>query len=471
MIEQSAVARLLKTGVSRASQSAVAWSLLATVFRAASAALLLPLMVRKVPSDHLGLWYVFLSLQGIASLFDLGFSPAVTRAAGYVWGGARELRKFGVAAEQQSDRTPNVELLRTLVASMRSYYRLFGLVSGVVMLVIGGAWVWYKTQGMADATTLRWGYALFLIGGFLNATGDLWPALLSGINGVRAAQKILTGAALVNLLLTGIGLISNLGVWALVLGSIGSGLFIRTSGRFSFLRLSQLTLAHVRPKLELIAQLWPMAWRSGLVRLGGFLVLSANTLICSAFLTLSTTASYGLSVSIIAMLTYASSTFTQIKLPLVNQMRAAGQTNEIVELWIQRTRLSLVFYVVGAAGLILLGNPALHFIGAKTFLLPSGQLALALLIIGLEMHHVLYGDLVVSENLNPFVWPALLSGGATLLLSLLLTPYIGVWGMLLAQGIAQASFNNWWTVYRGVRGLGLSWGEYWNRYARTPVRI
>src|SRR5438105_7994818 len=86
-----------RAAFSRASQSAVAWSFIATGFRLLSGVIVLPLVVRGLPTDHLGLWYVFLSLQGIASLFDLGFSPAVTRAAGYLWAGAQQLEKFGVA--------------------------------------------------------------------------------------------------------------------------------------------------------------------------------------------------------------------------------------------------------------------------------------------------------------------------------------------------------------------------------------
>src|SRR6266478_1189556 len=109
---------------SRANQSAVAWSFLATGFRLLSGVLVLPLMVRRLPSDHLGLWYVFLSLQGIASLFDLGFSPAVTRAAGYLWAGAQQLREFGIApvdADTHANLQPNYELLSSLVATMRLY--------------------------------------------------------------------------------------------------------------------------------------------------------------------------------------------------------------------------------------------------------------------------------------------------------------------------------------------------------------
>ncbi len=92
------------------------------------------------------------------------------------------------------------------------------------MLVAGGAWIWHKTEGFPDATGLRLCYAVFVAGGFLNATGDLWPALLSGINGVQTAQRLVFGSTLINFGITGIALISHWGIWSLVLGTIGSGM-------------------------------------------------------------------------------------------------------------------------------------------------------------------------------------------------------------------------------------------------------
>jgi hypothetical protein len=188
----------------RAPQSAVAWSLVGTFLRILGGLIVLPLTVRKLSSNDLGLWYVFVSLQGIASLFDLGFSPAVTRAAGYLWAGAPQLRAFGVEQIGQTDqaRGPNFDLLSHLVTTMRLYYRFFGIGSGLIMLVAGGSWIWIRTQGLPDASMLRWCYALFVFGGFLNATGDLWPALLSGINAVQSAQKILLGSTFINVLIT-----------------------------------------------------------------------------------------------------------------------------------------------------------------------------------------------------------------------------------------------------------------------------
>jgi O-antigen/teichoic acid export membrane protein len=451
------------------------WSLLGTILRILGGLIVLPLSAHKLSSDHLGLWYVFLSLQGIATLFDLGFSPAVVRAAGYLWAGARQLRAFGVEPIQQnkdSALSPNYELLSHLVATMRVYYRALGTVSGLIMLLCGGAWIWYKTQTFADANTLRLCYAFFVVGGFLNVTGDLWPALLSGINGVQSAQKILCGSASVNVLVTTIGLLARLDVWALALGVIASGLFLRQAGRISFIGLAGPQLNRTASaRLQLIGTLWPIAWRTGLVSLGGFLVLSANTLICSYYLDLKVTASYGLSLTVLTMLAAASSTFTQIKLPLANQLRPEGRLTDIADIWVHRTRLSILVYIIGALVIVFGLNFGLQLVGSHTAALPSAPLAFACLICGLEMHHVLYAGLVFSENQNPFVAPALISGLATVVLSVILTPKLGVWGLLLSQGIVQASFNNWWTIYRAIRGLGFSWRSYWHRYFRLPVHI
>ena len=85
------------------------------------------------------------------------------------------------------------------------------------------------------------------------------------------------------------------------------------------------------------------------------------------------------------MLSTASSAFTKIKMPIVNQLRVTGRMDEIAELWIQRTRISLACYLLGSLALILAGNVGLRIVGSKTMLLPSGELVLMLLIVGLEL--------------------------------------------------------------------------------------
>ena len=191
----SSIARTLQTAIRRTARSAAAWGFLATAMRVFSGILVLPLMLRTLPSDHLGIWYVFLSLQGIAALFDLGFAPAVTRAVGYIWAGASELRHFGVATldNARSSPHPNYPLLNELVSTMRLYYRVFGVATAIVMFIGGVAWIWHKTIILPDANTLRWGYGVVVVGAILNSTGDLWPDLLDVSNGVHREQHLLLG--------------------------------------------------------------------------------------------------------------------------------------------------------------------------------------------------------------------------------------------------------------------------------------
>ena len=75
--------RPMRQLVQRVSRSAVSWGLIAAALRFGSSLLLLPLVLWRIPSDELGLWYVFVSLGAFAGFMDLGFAHTATRAAGY----------------------------------------------------------------------------------------------------------------------------------------------------------------------------------------------------------------------------------------------------------------------------------------------------------------------------------------------------------------------------------------------------
>jgi hypothetical protein len=124
-----------------------------------------------------------------------------------------------------------------------------------------------------------------------------------------------------------------------------------------------------------------------------------------------------------------------------------------------RPRLGLALFTFAAGALVLLafGGPLLAMLNTQTQLLPASLLATLLLIQLLELHHSLYGELVYTENVNPFVKPALISGVAIIILSVLLTPRLGVWGMLLATGLVQLCFNNWWPGPASDSWLGRRW--------------
>ena len=453
--------------VQRVSRSAVSWSLLAAALRFGSALLLLPLILWRIPPDELGLWYVFVSLGSLAALLDLGFAHTVTRSAGYLWAGSRLLLPFGIAEPPiETDptagaihRQPNLPMLSNLVASLRVYYLSVGALVLLLLITAGGVWIWHKSEGLANAQSIRLAFLAYAIGVSLGLANSVWPSLLAGINAVKEAQQITAACLLAYFCLAVAGLLAGFGVWALVSATIVAAFAERLLGQAVFYRL--VPLRSGKFDLSMLRTLWPNAWRTAAVGLGAFMVFQANTLICSAFLDLRTTASYGLSLQAVSLLVGLSDIWVRVRLPAINHLRAQGMVERIPAIFRPRIILALLTFGVGAAVLLLLGRPLLELLNARTQLLPAALLATLLLIQLLEMHHSLYGELVYSENVNPFVKPALISGLAIIILSVLLTPRFGVWGMLFASGCVQLCYNNWWPVRRAIRGLGPTGENYW----------
>jgi O-antigen/teichoic acid export membrane protein len=438
------------------------------VLRVGANIFVLPLILHKLPPEHLGLWYIFGAIGGFASLLDFGFEPTISRMASYAWGGATLFVAFGIHREEDTEMgtsRPNLPLLSHLVATLRAYYLGVGVAILVLLGVGGGFWIWLQTEHLADATSLRLAWLIYAVGCCLNFISGRWPALLTGINALKEGQYITILSSLVYYIVAVAGLLAGYGIWALVLATIGMGWVLRSVGRHYFHRLALpggLPGAHFHR--DIFSAVWPNAWRMGLVSVGSFLATKSITLICGAFLGLKTTASYGISFQLVSLLGSLSAVWVQVKIPMINQLRLQNQNEQIVKIFVSRLWLFILSYLAGTLAILFLAPEALRGIGSKTSLLSFWPLAVFTLIKFLEMHQWLYAQLVLSENYNPFLKPSLISGVATVLLGVLLTPNLGVWGLLISEGLVQACYNNWWPVLRALRGLKLDPGRYFLRF-------
>ena len=68
----------MKRFAQRIYQSAIAWNFLSTFLRVGAGVIILPMILRTMPPEQLGLWYVFGTLGAFATLLDFGFEPTVT---------------------------------------------------------------------------------------------------------------------------------------------------------------------------------------------------------------------------------------------------------------------------------------------------------------------------------------------------------------------------------------------------------
>ena len=101
--------------------------------------------------------------------------------------------------------------------------------------------------------------------------------------------------------------------------------------------------------------------------------------------------------------------------------------------------------LVGGAAFVGLGDWALGLIKSDVSFLPASMLTLMLVISFLEHNHSVSASFIMADNKIPFFIPSLVSGAATILLLWIFLQFtdMGVWGMILAPGIAQLAYQNW----------------------------
>src|SRR5262245_15379482 len=118
----SRVAQILEHPLlKRVYSSAVGWSWIFNGLRLAMGLVLLPIVLRKLPTADLGMYYVLLSLAALVPLVDFGFGPTIGRFVGYAMGGATSLQAQGLA-EHSGSAEANFDLLWSLLRTTRQLY-------------------------------------------------------------------------------------------------------------------------------------------------------------------------------------------------------------------------------------------------------------------------------------------------------------------------------------------------------------
>jgi hypothetical protein len=174
-----------------------------------------------------------------------------------------------------------------------------------------------------------------------------------------------------------------------------------------------------------------------------------------------TTASFGLSQQLALAAMSIATGFLAVKIPLIAQLRARGKMHEISQIVFPRMRWFWAVYIGLGLATVLYGQPVLqNVLHSKTPLLSAPVLTALFVVIGLEGHHAIFREITLTSHHNPFAAPVVISGILIVLLSLISVQWIGLWGLIIAPGVVQICFNNWWTVAVGLRSMGNSVEDY-----------
>lgn len=443
----------------------VAWNFAATFMRIASGLIVLPLVLRILPSQEVGLWNIFLTIGSIAALLDFGFSNSFARNITYIFSGVKELKAEGYTFVDQKDASVDFGLLRSVIRAMRRYY---AILAGVFLLFFILASPLYlqtvleKYRGNTHVVWIAW-FTYGLLVAYQLYT-YYYGALLTGRGFIKRNMQIIVIAQSARILFTAAFLLYGLGLMSIVIGMFISDILNRTLAYLAFYdkeTAHQIKSGITLPVKEIMKIMTPNAIKIGFTSIGSFLINKAVILIAPLYLSLTDIASYGTTKQFIDLIGALGSLWFSTYSPQMTQYRVMNNVDGVKRLYIKSIIVLIIAFIVLGFGLIITGEPVLLFIHSKTQLLHQKMILLFLIFAFLDVNNSLAMASLLTKNEVPFYKSFILAGifSVVLLILFLKTTSLGILSMILAPGIAQSVYQNWKWPLTIAKELQIQWSD------------
>jgi O-antigen/teichoic acid export membrane protein len=440
------------------SKKQIIWNYLGTIFNQGMNIFLLPLILRILSPEELGLWYVFGSIAALVNLVDFGFSPTIMRNISYAFAGADKLLANGVSLETLGGE-PNYNLLKALINSSRKLYLGLSIISGVVLVSIGTIYVKSITGSSFNDFIHAW--MIYALAVFINLYYSYWNPVLKGAGGIKEINQALVISRILYFCIASVTLIMGYGLQGLSVAYLISGLAMRILAKHYFNKLTsggiKSIITSIRTK-EILKIIWPNAKKSGIVTIGSWLITRSTTLLCSSFLGLEQTARFGLSLQVITFVITFSTLLYNSYIPELAYLEVHRDTHRYNLILSRGIVIQWTIGIVGLAGVVICGNWALGLLKSNSTLLSTNILLLLSIVLFLEHNHSTFATTITLSNYVPFVKASLLSGFSIVTLGYLVLRYttLGLLGLIIVQGLVQLSYNNWYWPYLVLKKNHLS---------------
>lgn len=427
----------------------VLWNYAATFLKIGSSAILLPLILKMMPADTVGIWSIFTAITAFSTVFDFGFNPSFTRNVTYVFSGVSSIKSIGFETISIENEKIDFSLLKGVISTMRYFYSRMALVLFFFLITLGTFYIHtllQKYNGDHKDVYIAW-LLLCTISSY-NLFTLYYESLLLGKGLVKKSKQIVIIGQAVYLVVATILIIAGYGLIAIVSAQAFSVIIIRWLSYKNFFTIEikeSLKCSSMRSKKEVLKSIYPNALKLGLTALGGILVQRSAIIIGSLYLDLKDVASYGITIQFIYIITNMSGIYISTFQPKLTQWQVVKNYQEIKVHYIRGQALMIFTYFSGALGLLICGPWALNLIGSKTTLMSTSILIVALIASLIDSIQYSACIIILSKNIVPFFKTALLTGAFSISLLFLLFQYsnIGLWAMILAPFIAQSLYQNW----------------------------
>ena len=430
-------------------QKDVIWNYAATILQTGVGVILLPFILNTFQKETVAIWTIFSTIIALMGLLDFGFGPSFARNVSYIVSGVTELKTKGYQIITSEKNEIDYNLFKGLINAMRWFYSRLAILLFMLLVTAGTYYIYIVLQtytGNHKEVYIAW-IILCLINTYSFFT-QYYDSLMSGKGLIKKAKQIQVLGQGVYLFVAVIMIILHFNLIAIVSAQALS-IIIRRIISYKTVYTSEfkksLSNATEKTRKDFIKPILPNAIKLGITSMGFFLVSRSSILIGALYMSLDVIASYGITIQIIVIIAGIAGVYLYTYLPQIAQYRISNNISAIRKIYLHSCGLMLLTFLVCGLALLFCGNWALELIHSKTPLLPHSYVAVALLIYLLETNHGFAGNILITKNEVPFFKASLFAGMITIILLFLFFKFthLGIWSMILAQGIAQGIYQNW----------------------------
>ena len=285
----------------------IIWNYLAIGISAVSGIITIPILLTKLSGDDLGLWYLYLSIGGITSLFDFGFSVTFARNITYCWSGAKELKKDSVAIESTGEI--NYCLLKNVLNTCKFIYLIISSVAIIIICLSGIVYFSWITEGSFIRMNMT-SWMVYSVSIFLSLFYGYYNAFLKGIGDIGGNSRIVFFSKMIQIICTVLFVEMGFGLIGVCSANLVYGICFRMVSKkrfYNYQGLGQIletipSESSFAVKKEIFMVVWHNAWRTGITSVASFLSNQSSTLLCGAFMSLTETGHYALANRIVALI-------------------------------------------------------------------------------------------------------------------------------------------------------------------------
>lgn len=432
----------------------ISWSYIAKFFQIGSGFITLPLVLRMLTPEEIGMNYLMLTISSMVALLDFGFGPQFGRNFTYVNSGARRLLKEGIEYNDNDSGNIDYHLLSVLLKTAKYVYQRLSLFSLLIMLTFGTLYIYHITNGFNNVNNSLIIWILFSISTYFSINFSFYNSLLTGSGKVAEANIGTILSQGIYLISVTVFLLSGFGLIGTIIGTFISLVVKLTYCHKKYytptIRKNIIKKVDKKEIKETFDILWFNAKKLGINFLGSFAINKSAMFIIGFFLPLSVVGSYGLMIQFGTILIGIAQTLFNTYIPLFNNLRIVNNKIKIKQLICFTTLVYLIIMVLGSLSIIFIAPYILKLLNAITTLPATIVMIIYFVSLTLEGNHSNFATLIVSNNQIPFVKSCLLSGFFILLFTILVLKFtnLQILGIVIVQSIVQLSYNNWrWPLW------------------------